>query len=84
MNSHTQETIESCAREAGSIVECEVGCGTYIYAADEDADGRTFGLVTNAWKSHDPGFRSMTRKAVISATKRHLESVPSRCRRCQF
>ena len=81
-NSHTQETIEGCARAAGAVVECELGCGHLVNAADEAATHRTFALVTNAWKAPDPGFRSMTRDQVIAATDQYLESVPERCPRC--
>ncbi len=83
MNSHTMESIERCAREAGAIRPCSV-CGNYdVHVWDDEADRMTYAMATNAWKAGDSGFRGMWEAAQVSAVvKQFLESVDERCPSC--
>lgn len=83
MNSHTKETVENCARQAGAVEPCSLGCDYHVYAFDEEADRRTYALATNAWKAVDSGFRGMTLDQVRSVVKQFLESSSDQCPNCQ-
>ena len=85
MNSHTMETLERCAREAGAIEPCSL-CGGYdVYVGDDEADRMTYAMATNAWKAGDSGFRGMGEPAQVSAVvKQFLDAANDRCPSCSI
>ena len=84
MNSHTMETVERCAKEAGAIVPCSL-CGGYdVYAEDEEADRMTYARATNTWKAGNSGFRGMVREQVVAVVKQFLESADDFCPACRI
>ena len=84
MNSETLLATEQIAKDAGAIIPCSTCGNYYLRVWDEEAERMTYARATNACKSHERGFRSMTFSDVRSLVKSFLDSALHRCPSCDF